>query len=114
MSTQLVDGPIAAALDEAEPQRYGKDEGFLQELRARVLALPRVERPPGARPARDVREDRRAVRVAGGVLSPARLRRGVGLAGACRSPCRWPGDRGHRLQRAARRLARLVLDEPGT
>jgi len=37
LSTLLIDGPVAATLEGAEPQRYGKDEGFLQELRARVL-----------------------------------------------------------------------------
>jgi hypothetical protein len=37
MSTQLVDGPIAAALEESGTRRYGKDDGLLQELRARVL-----------------------------------------------------------------------------
>ena len=46
MSTQLVDGPIVAALEESEPQRYGRDEGFLQELRARVLGLLESNRLP--------------------------------------------------------------------
>jgi len=36
MGSQLVEGPIATAVDEIDAPRYGKDEGFHQELRARV------------------------------------------------------------------------------
>jgi linoleoyl-CoA desaturase len=39
MSTQLAEGPIVAPLDGVEQQGYGKDEGFHQQLRARVLKL---------------------------------------------------------------------------